>query len=150
MGVLKRLGARIRAIPRRAYVFSLAAVAVLVIGTAGVLYGWDYTNSSPFCGTTCHTMPPEYAAYQVSPHARVACVECHIGRGFIGNVFTRKAGDMMHVVRYSSNQYTFPLYATTMLPARESCEKCHWPEKFANDKVVDVQHFADEDRKSTL
>jgi nitrate/TMAO reductase-like tetraheme cytochrome c subunit len=142
MGILKRLWARVRAVPRRTYVFSLAALAVLLIVTGGVVYGWDYTNSPPFCGTTCHTMPPEYAAYQVSPHARVACVECHIGRGFIGNVFTRKAGDMMHVVRYSSNQYTFPLYATTMLPARESCEKCHWPEKFANDKVVDVQHFA--------
>jgi nitrate/TMAO reductase-like tetraheme cytochrome c subunit len=144
MGVLKRVLARLRAIPRRAYVFSLAAVVILVIATAGVLYGWDYTNSSPFCGTTCHTMPPEYAAYQVSPHARVACVECHIGRGFVGNMFTRKAGDLMHLIRYASNQYTFPLYATTMEPARESCEKCHWPEKFANDKVVMIKHYLDD------
>ena len=144
MGVLKRLWSRCRAIPRRTYAFSLAAVAVLVIVTGGVLYGWDYTNSPPFCGTTCHTMPPEYAAYQVSPHARVACVECHIGRGFVGNMFTRKAGDLMHVVRYTSNQYTFPIYATTMEPARESCEKCHWPEKFSDDRVVTIKHYSDD------
>lgn len=144
MRVWKRLLERFRAIPRRYYIFGLAAVAVLVISTGGVLYGWDYTNSSPFCGTTCHTMPPEYAAYQVSPHARVACVECHIGRGFVGNMFTRKAGDLMHLVRYASNQYTFPLYATTMEPARESCERCHWPEKFSEDRVVTVKHYSDD------
>jgi nitrate/TMAO reductase-like tetraheme cytochrome c subunit len=144
MRLLRGLMARFRAIPRRTYFFSLAAVAVLMIGTAGVLYGWDFTNSSPFCGTTCHTMPPEYAAYQVSPHARVACVECHIGRGFVGNMFTRKAGDLMHLVRYASDQYTFPIYATTMEPARESCEKCHWPEKFSNDKVVTIKHYSDD------
>ncbi len=143
MGALKRLWARFKAIPRRTFVFSLAALVVLLIVTGGVVYGWDYTNSPPFCGTTCHTMPPEYAAYQVSPHARVACVECHIGRGFVGNLFTRKAGDLMHVVRYSSNRYTFPLYATTMEPARESCEKCHWPEKFSNDKVITLKHYED-------
>jgi hypothetical protein len=26
-------------------------------------------------------MKPEYTAYQNSPHARVACVNCHIGPG---------------------------------------------------------------------
>jgi hypothetical protein len=93
-------------------------------------------------------MPPEYVAYQVSPHARVSCVECHIGRTFVGNAFTRKAGDLMHVVRYSSNQYTFPLYAREMQPARESCEKCHWPEKFTDDKVVTIKHYGDDQNNS--
>src|SRR5574341_1185141 len=93
-------------------------------------------------------MPPEYVAYQVSPHARVSCVECHIGRTFVGNAFTRKAGDLMHVVRYSSNQYAFPLYAREMQPARESCEKCHWPEKFADDKVVTIKHYGDDQNNS--
>lgn len=143
-GRLGRIRERIRAIPPRMYFFGLAALAVIMIGTGGVLYGWDYTNSPPFCGTTCHTMPPEYVAYQVSPHARVACVECHLGRGFVGNMFTRKAGDMMHVVRYASNSYTFPIYATTMEPARESCEKCHWPEKFSDDRVVNIKHYSDD------
>ena len=26
-------------------------------------------------------MNPEFTAYQASPHARVACVECHVGSG---------------------------------------------------------------------
>ena len=61
---------------------------ILLIGAA---YGWEYTNSPEFCGTACHTMPPEYTAYLTSPHARVDCVDCHIGKGFIAERITRKA-----------------------------------------------------------
>ena len=42
--------------------------------------GWEITNSNEFCGLVCHTMPPQYESFQTSPHARVKCVECHIGR----------------------------------------------------------------------
>jgi len=41
-----------------------------------------YSESVPFCGTLCHTvMKPEYSSYLASPHARVACVDCHVGHG---------------------------------------------------------------------
>lgn len=148
MGLIKKLWARIRGVPRRVWVFSFAGAIVLLLAIVAGAYAWDYTNSPPFCGTTCHTMPPEYNAFLVSPHARVSCVECHIGRTFIGNAFTRKAGDLMHVIRYTSNNYTFPLYVRDMQPARESCEKCHWPEKFSNDKVVVVKHYATDAQNS--
>ena len=42
----------------------------------------NYMDSVTFCGKTCHTvMQPQYVAYEHSPHARVACVNCHIGPG---------------------------------------------------------------------
>jgi nitrate/TMAO reductase-like tetraheme cytochrome c subunit/mono/diheme cytochrome c family protein len=107
-------------------------------------YAWDYTNSSPFCGTTCHTMPPEYSAYQVSPHARVACVECHIGRGFVGNQIVRKAGDLKHIFALAFKQYEFPITAAEMRPARDTCEKCHSPEKFSDDKFKQIVHYGDD------
>ncbi len=141
MQFLRRIWDRLKAAPQRTWLFGLAGVVVLLLAAGTAVYGWEYTNSPQFCGTTCHTMPPEYAAYQVSPHARVACVECHIGRTVVSNAVTRKAGDLMHVVRYASNQYTFPLYASTMQPSRESCEKCHWPEKFSDDKVVSLKDY---------
>ncbi len=149
MKFIRDLFARLRTVSRRAWLYFGAGLVVFFVAIGAIIYGWDYTNSPQFCGTTCHTMPPEYVAYQVSPHARVSCVECHIGRTFVGNAFTRKTGDLMHVVRYSSNQYTFPLYAREMQPARESCEKCHWPEKFADDKVVTIKHYGD-DRNNSL
>src|SRR5512143_2323279 len=74
--------------------YGLLCLLTLLVLIGGA-YGWDYTNSPRFCGETCHTMPPEYTAYQVSPHARILCVECHIGRDFMGGGFVlRKAGDV--------------------------------------------------------
>src|SRR5690242_1361311 len=100
----------------------LGLLAVILL-TAGA-YAWDYTNSPVFCGSTCHTMPPEYAAYQVSPHARVDCVECHIGRDFIATRITRKVGDVEHLTDTLFNNYTLPIYAGKLRPARETCERC--------------------------
>lgn len=150
MSWLRELWKRVRSITKRQLAFGVFAVALGFAVLMGVLYTWDYTNSPQFCGTTCHTMPPEYNAWQRSPHARVSCVECHLGRDFITTTFTRKAGDLMHVVRYSSGNFTFPLYATTMIPAREACEKCHWPEKFQEDRSVAIKHFTADQNNSLV
>jgi nitrate/TMAO reductase-like tetraheme cytochrome c subunit len=117
----------------------LGVLTLLVL--IGAAYGWQYTNSPQFCGTTCHTMPPEYTAYLASPHARVDCVECHIGRGFIATQITRKAGDIRHVTATLFHNYTYPIYATNMRPARETCEKCHNPDKFSDDSLREEKRF---------
>jgi nitrate/TMAO reductase-like tetraheme cytochrome c subunit len=148
MKFLQPLWERIRPVSRGQWIFGFSVIAVLVLSIVVVPWVWDYTNSPTFCGTQCHTMPPEYNAWQRSPHARVSCVECHIGRDFIATSFSRKAGDLMHVVKMSSGQYHFPLYARGMLPAREACERCHWPEKFSTDSLKSIKHF-DTDIKNT-
>ncbi len=128
---------------RRLMPFGAGALIFVGLFFAGG-YVWDYTNSSAFCGTTCHTMPPEYAAYLTSPHARILCVECHIGRDFIGNRVLRKAGDLKHVIAMTFGSYTYPLYADAMRPARETCEQCHSPDKFANDTLVEFKRYAND------
>ncbi len=126
---------------------------VLGVLTFSVIFGsvqaWTYTNSSEFCGTTCHTMPPEYSAYQRSPHARVQCVECHIGRDVITTQFTRKAGDLRHVVLTLTQNYEFPIHSRAMRPARDSCERCHFPEKFSDDSLREIYRYL-EDEENTL
>jgi len=123
-------------------VLGVLSVALLVGGS----YGWEYSNSAEFCGTSCHTMPPEYSAYLVSPHARVQCVECHIGRDAFATRFTRKAGDLRHVFLNVTRQYEYPIHAKNMRPAREICETCHFPEKFSNDSLTEmVSYMPNED-----
>jgi hypothetical protein len=90
-------------------------------------------------------MPPEYAAYQTSPHARIACVECHIGREFIGNQIFRKAGDVKHIVAMTFKTYEYPIQVKNMRPARETCEKCHSPEKFSDDSLRVISHTHDDE-----
>jgi len=118
-------------------VLGVLTLAVLVGGA----YAWDYTNSPKFCGSVCHTMPPEYSAYEISPHARVRCVECHIGRGFIATQITRKAGDLRHVIFAISKKYEYPITTNNMRPARETCERCHFPQKFSDDSLRVIKNF---------
>ncbi len=138
-----------RGSPRWLMLLPYAVLGVLTIGLlVGGAYAWDYTNSPSFCGTSCHTMPPEYAAYQASPHARIACVECHIGREFIGNQIFRKAGDVRHIVAMTFQTYEYPIRVKNMRPARETCEKCHSPEKFSDDSLRVASHFQDDAENS--
>src|SRR4030065_739507 len=118
-------------------VLGVLTLAVLVGGA----YAWDYTNSPRFCGSVCHTMPPEYTAYEISPHARGRCVECHIGRGFIATQITRKAGDLRHVIFTITKKYEFPITANDMRPARETCERCHFPGKFSDDSLRVIKSY---------
>ena len=129
---------RVRLLP---YVtLGVLTLVVIVVGGAG----WEYTNSSEFCGTACHTMPPEFTSYLVSPHARVECVECHIGRGFLATQFSRKAGDLQHITSLAFKSYEFPIRADKMRPARDSCEKCHFPEKFSDDSLREIRTYRDD------
>lgn len=118
-------------------VLGILTLVVLISGA----YAWEYTNSPEFCGEACHTMPPEYTSYLTSPHARVDCVECHIGRGFIAERITRKAGDAKHIISLLFKTYEYPIEAEQLRPARETCERCHFPEKFSNDSLKDIQHY---------
>ena len=150
MSWLSGLGQRVRSITLRQIAQTAITLAVLLLVVIGFVYAWDYTNSSPFCGTTCHPMPPHYQSYLRSPHARVQCVECHIGRTFVGVAFTRKANDAQYIIDYLSNNYKFPIYAKEVQPARESCEKCHWPEKFSWDKIVTLTSYASDKTNTPL
>lgn len=154
--MLKRIRAALRRFffpppgsPRWLMVLPYAVLGILTLSLlVGGAYAWDYTNSSSFCGTACHTMPPEYAAYQISPHARVACVECHIGREFIGNQIFRKAGDIRHIIAMTFQTYEYPIRVKSMRPAREICEKCHSPEKFSDDSLRVYSHFENDEENT--
>ena len=147
--MLRRLGARLQRFffPPEDSPLSIRIRPYLVLGgiTLVILLlipiGWEYTNSPEFCGTSCHTMPPEYTSYLVSPHARIDCVECHIGRGFIATRVTRKAGDIKHIIATIFKTYEFPIQAHDMRPARETCERCHFPEKFSDDSLREIRRF---------
>ncbi len=135
--------------PRWIKILPYAVLGILaVILFAGGTYGWEYSNMPGFCGTTCHTMPPQNATYIVSPHANVYCTECHIGRSLLGSQFARKTEDVHEVVSMVFHTYQFPIRASRTRPARETCEKCHQPEAFSGNKLIVINHFLP-DRNNT-
>jgi nitrate/TMAO reductase-like tetraheme cytochrome c subunit len=126
--------------------FSIIAVGLMIMLALLVFVvsvtTWEYTNSTAFCGTTCHTMPPEYAAYQQSPHARIPCVDCHLGQEKALNAIPRKAREITHVTSLFLADYHTPIYVKNLRPARETCEECHYPQKFSFDTFREVTHYA--------
>jgi nitrate/TMAO reductase-like tetraheme cytochrome c subunit len=113
-------------------IFTITTIIVLFLSTLGSFKAYHITESVEFCGTLCHqVMEPEHTAYQNSPHANVSCVECHVGSGASWYVKSKLSG--LHQV-YAVLTKTFPTPIETPLhdlrPARETCEKCHWPQKF--------------------
>jgi hypothetical protein len=112
-------------------------------------FGYEFSDSPYFCGRVCHqVMEPEFTVYQRSPHAKVACIECHIGPG--AQWFVRaKISGLRQVVAVLTNSYSRPIPAPVehLRPARDTCEHCHWPEKFSGKKVKTFIHFTNDNQK---
>lgn len=110
-----------------------------------------YMDTVTFCGQTCHTvMQPEYTAHQRSPHSRVECVNCHIGPGASWFVRSKFSG-AGQVIAVMLNNYPrpIPVPVRNLRAARETCETCHWPRKFEEDRLRDIASYA-EDEQNTL
>ena len=115
-------------------VLTIANILFLGLGGARMLH---FMDSARFCGTACHSvMNPEWVAYQRSPHAHVACVECHVGEGAKALVDAKLNG-LWQIVSATFDLYERPIPTPVhnLRPARETCERCHWPEKFYGERV---------------
>ncbi|MGA7613673.1 MAG: NapC/NirT family cytochrome c [Thermoanaerobaculia bacterium] len=129
---------------RRNVFLSVAGAAIFIfISTMGSYQAYEYTDSVKFCGQLCHgVMNPEYTAYLQSPHARVACVECHVGPG-AGWYVRSKLSGAYQVYATVLNKFPRPIPTPVenLRPAQQTCEQCHWPEKFWGAQLKVFNHF---------
>ena len=138
-----------KAAVRRMIVFlGVVTLINVVVGTQATYRAVEHMESVQFCGQTCHVMTPEFRAHAVSPHARVACVECHVGEGARGWVESKMAGTrQLFEVVFNSYPRPIPSAIETnrLVPARETCETCHWPEKFSSARLKLITKFAEDE-----
>ncbi|MGD8780235.1 MAG: NapC/NirT family cytochrome c [Ignavibacteria bacterium] len=131
-------------------IFIVGTIIFLFISAVGSYEAFHYSESVEFCGTTCHTvMKPEYVAYQNSPHARVSCVDCHVGEGADWYVRSKLSG-LYQVYAVLANVYPKPIETPikNLRPARETCEKCHWPEKFYSRKLRQQRYYLNDEENT--
>jgi nitrate/TMAO reductase-like tetraheme cytochrome c subunit len=127
----------------------LTFVNFAIMGAASYK-GVEYMDSAQFCGQTCHTvMSPEFTAYVNSPHSRVACVECHIGPGAPWFVKAKISG-VRQVFAVTLKTYSRPIPSPVheLRPARDTCEHCHWPQKFTGDKFLIRTKYGDDEKNT--
>jgi cytochrome c1 len=123
-------------------------VNLLIIGTASYR-GVEYLDSTNFCGTTCHVMLPENTAYHLSPHAHVACVDCHIGPGLPWMV-RAKVNGLRQVYMVATHSYPRPIPSPVkdLRPASQTCEQCHWSGRFVGDKLLIRTSYTDDEKNT--
>src|SRR6185503_3948407 len=129
---------------------ALTIVNLLIVSLAAYR-GVEYMDSTEFCGQVCHqVMEPEFVAHRDGPHSRVACVECHIGSGASWFVKSKIDGTRQ-VLAVMRGSYARPISTPVhdLRPARDTCERCHWPEKFHGDRVKVIPQFADDEQNTS-
>jgi hypothetical protein len=137
---------------RAAFIFVLVATIVIMGLISTVSYeAYHFTESVTFCGELCHSvMEPEYTAYQESPHARVTCAECHVGPGAGWYVRSKLSGAyQIYSVLFKKYPRPIPTPVENLRPAQETCEQCHWPEKFFGAQLKVITRFG-HDEKNTV
>jgi len=127
--------------------FSIGTIVLLAFSAFGSFKAYEYTDSDQFCGEICHNvMEPEYTAYQYSPHARVGCVQCHIGSGTDWFVRAKISGSyQVYAVLFNKYPKPIPTPIENLRPAQQTCEQCHWPKHFFSEKEhVNTYYISDE------
>jgi len=122
---------------QKLFLVSVFTFLFLIISAMGSYEAFNYTESIDFCGKLCHkVMEPEYTTYMHSPHARVPCVDCHVGEGANWYVKSKLSG-LYQVYSVIFHKYAQPIETPIkdLRPARETCERCHWPQKFYARKL---------------
>ena len=136
---------------RRLVYFIGAATMVNIVIASQLSYGAvNYMDSVTFCGQTCHTvMQPEFTAYQNSPHSNVECVNCHIGPGAGWFVRSKLSGvGQVFAVTFNTYPRPIPTPVHNLRPARETCEACHWPQKYGEDRLQIISKYAEDETNS--
>jgi nitrate/TMAO reductase-like tetraheme cytochrome c subunit len=127
--------------------FALCALVFLLASAFGSYQTYQFTDSVQFCGASCHLpMHPEFTSYLRSPHARVACVDCHVGSGAESYVRSKLNG-IHQLCDVVTNRIPRPIETPVknMRPARDTCEQCHWPEKFIGNIDRTFYHYLSDD-----
>lgn len=132
------------------FIFGLGSLLFILFTALGSYEAFHITESNKFCGTLCHkVMSPEYTTYHQSAHAKVNCVECHVGSGATWYVKSKLSG-LRQVYAVLTHTYPTPIATPVhdLRPARETCEQCHWPQKFYNRTLVSKKYYLSDTENS--
>ena len=134
---------------RRIVLFLGITTAInVLLGTQLTYRAVEYMETTNFCGSSCHTMKPEMSAYANSPHFRVECVDCHVAPGAAGWVSSKVNGTRQLIQTvFNSAPRPIPsaLESNRLVPNRETCENCHWPQKFGGVRLRLFSKFAEDE-----
>ena len=131
-----------------AFAFSFVVIFAL-LSAVGSFKAYKATESVSFCGQSCHALHPEFIAYSASSHAKVACVDCHVGPGAGWYVRSKLSGlKELYVTLRGTYPRPIPSPVKNLRPAQDTCEECHWPRKFWGSQLKTFTHFGSDEQNT--
>ncbi len=130
-------------------IIGITFMICIIVGFA-TYGGFHYTGSINFCAQFCHTiMEPQMKAYQNSPHSKISCVECHLGKDAGWAERSRFSG-LKQLVAVATDSYSRPILSPIdeLRPGRKTCEQCHLPEMFHSDRLVIKDKFLPDEKNT--
>jgi hypothetical protein len=104
---------------------------------------YEFTESETFCGRMCHqVMGPELRSHAYSVHAKIACVDCHVGPGakyFL--LYKLKGTRQLFDVLLDRYPRPIPTPVADLRPSQEVCENCHGPKYQINQRLESRTYF---------
>lgn len=95
-----------------------------VVAVAAALLPSQITRlEQPQYCVRCHEVRAEYAAWAVSSHSRISCLECHGGQGFAAT-WNRRFWALTNAAKHVVGKVDLPLRARST-PGNQVCERCH-------------------------
>lgn len=153
----RRVGTQLAAVPDKksawtkfVVTFGVATLVNLTVGAQLTFRAVHHMETPVFCGS-CHVMDPEARTHADSPHAQVSCAECHVGDGASGWVASKVTGARQFVENLTESfERPVPsaLATNRLVPAKQTCEECHWRAKPGDVRVRVIDSFAEDEANS--
>ena len=119
---------RAAALRRLALFLGITTVVNVLIGSQLSYRAVEHMETTQFCGRSCHVMKPEFTAHAAAPHAKVACVSCHVSPGATGWAQSKINGTRQ-LYEVITNGFPRPIPAGLasgrLVASEETCESCH-------------------------
>ncbi len=132
------------------FLISVLSFTFVITTIYGSRKAYEYTESNSFCMEACHeVMEPVSVTYKASPHSKIACVDCHFTEKSSFWDQNRLSG-LPQVYMTLTDSYEKPLGAPTtyLRPSAEACKKCHWEDKFYEQKSFTRDYFLSDEENT--
>jgi hypothetical protein len=139
------------ALKRLAWFVGITTALNVLIGTQVTYRAVEHMETKQFCGATCHAMTPELSAFENSPHSRLECVECHVAPGASGWVASKASGTRQlfeSVLGTYSRPIPSAIESNRLVPARDTCEHCHWPQRLGATRLRIITKYAEDEQNT--
>ncbi len=148
----RRLAQRIDALRTGNAAWLRLAVFLLIVSAFNLLVlaqgaqtAVHHLESNEFC-LSCHPVhDAEERTFTEGSHAGIDCVDCHVGEGNVG-FFKAKLQGTHQLLAVLTDSVPYPVRGPIerglMVPAEETCERCHWKQQPAAARVKLIQRYA--------